>query len=429
MIQILMNSGRQQVISMTILAFIFAGPAQSRGGVRTVHSIPPRASAERLKSVLGEMVKAAKHARAMANAHASQKRAAGQMRGHMSEFYFHQTPYPNFGADFPASSPTSPSFPSRTSPSSSGGGYASVAAAQVDTLYGAAIQSAGSGVLADNIASQQADFQAAFQNLDLRERRLQLKRAAFDEARYERMNTPAPETVREERRQQRLIRARNMPPLDEIVSGQTLNDLLDNVQRVQAHGLLAGTSISLDPNDLAHLNITTTGDQRGSNEMFRPGALSKWPDLLNRHEFAADKKAMLSALAEASRSQANGSVNEAKTAEARRLIETMRGRLFDMRFQATMLDYAKALEFLNKLGGTIDLLAGPNSTKYLNGTYAANGSSVGEMADRMIAHGLKFARATPGDEPNYSRIYQKLATYEISLSRKTELQTADSRAR
>ena len=158
------------------------------------------------------------------------------------------------------------------------------------TNYGAAIQSANTGVLADDIAAQQASFQAAYQNTDLRERRLQLRRSAFDEALYEKMNTPSPEAVREELRKQRLERARNAPPLDEIASGEALNELLANIQRIRARGEVVGAAVPVDPELAFHINVSTTGDQRGSNEMFKPGALSRWPALLNSDEFAANKK-------------------------------------------------------------------------------------------------------------------------------------------
>jgi hypothetical protein len=35
----------------------------------------------------------------------------------------------------------------------------------------------------------------------------------------------------------------------------------------------------------------------------------------------------------------------------------------------------------------------------------------------MIGKGLKFAKATPGDEPYYEALYQQLATFEIGLNR------------
>jgi hypothetical protein len=428
MMSILMNGGRWLFTALGVMAFVSFGSAQMRGGIGSRSpllqpvvlpgaQVGPHAT----QGGFGRMVTAAtiENNRLLA---ANQLAAtAFQAR---SGFYSQMSPY--WGAGTTPLTSSYPGYGGYGAGGYGGGGYGggSSMTATFPTNYGAAIQPANSGVVADDIASQQAEFQAAFQNTDLRERRLQLRRSAFDEALYEKMNTPSPETVREELRQQRLARARNTPPLDEIASGQALNELLANIQRIEARGPVVGPVIPVDTQNPVHINVTTTGDQRGSNELFRPGALSRWPSLLNTEEFAADKRALEAALAEASRSQANGTVNEAKTAEARRLVEAMKNRMFEKRFEVVMADYAKAVDFLDKVTTTVNILGNQDAAPYLNGTYAAKGSTVSQLADQMISNGLKFAKATPGDEPYYSKLYQQLVSYDIGLSRKAEEQTA-----
>jgi hypothetical protein len=432
MMSILMNGGRWLFTALGVLAFVSVAPAQMRGGIGSRSpllqpvvlpgaQVGPHAT----QGGFGRMVTAAtienNRLATAATFENNRLSAATQIALARSGFYSQTSPY--WGAGM---TPLASSYPGYGGGGYGGGGYGggSSMTAAFPTNYGAAIQPANSGVLADDIASQQADFQAAFQNTDLRERRLQLRRSAFDEALYEKMNTPSPETVREELRQQRLARARNTPPLDEIASGQALNELLANIQRIQARGAVAGPTIPVDPQNSVHINVTTTGDQRGSNELFKPGALSRWPSLLNTEEFTADKKALEAALAEGSRSQANGTVNETKTTEARRLVEAMKNRMFEKRFEVVMADYAKAVDFLDKLTTTVSILGNQDAAPYLNGTYTAKGSTVSQLADQMISNGLKFAKATPGDEPYYSKLYQQLVSYDIGLSRKAEEQTA-----
>ena len=94
----------------------------------------------------------------------------------------------------------------------------------------------------------------------------------------------------------RLARARNTPPADEIASGQALNELLTNIQRIQARDAISGNSVPVEPETLGHINVTTTDDLRGSNELFKPGAFSKWPSLLSGDSFADDRKKVLTAL-------------------------------------------------------------------------------------------------------------------------------------
>ncbi len=428
---ILMNSRRWLLITLGMLASVSTGLAQMKGSVgsrpkivepttrpivHTAGPVPPQVSAQGIEGAFGRMVTAA----TIAN---NRIRVAEQFAAIRSGFYSQLSPYGASGLPLASSSPGSGG--GYGGGYGGGGGYSMMSQSSTfPTLYGAAIQPANSGVLADDIASQQADFQAAFQITDLKERRLQLRRSAFDEALYEKMNTPAPETVREELRQQRLIRARNAPPLDEISSGAALNELLTNIQRIQSRGPVVGASISVDPENPVHINVTTTDDQRGTNELFKPGAFSRWPLLLNTAEFVSDKKAVEAALAEASRSQANGMVNDAKTLEARRLVEVMKNRIFQKRFDVVMTDYAKAVEFLDKLSSIVSILANQDAANYLNGTYTAKGNTVGQVADHMISNGLRFAKASAGDEPYYSKLYHQLVTYEIGLSRKAEEQTA-----
>ena len=144
--------------------------------------------------------------------------------------------------------------------------------------YGSWIQPANTGVEQDDIARQQANFQGAFQNQDLKLRQLQVKQAAFDEMRYEQMNTPPPEVVREEQRQSQLTRARNMPPENEIWSGDALNSMLTNIQMIEARENVRGYEIPLKKDIVAHLNVSTTNDNSGSNEFFKASTAPEWPD-------------------------------------------------------------------------------------------------------------------------------------------------------
>ncbi len=246
----------------------------------------------------------------------------------------------------------------------------------------------------------------------------------FDQASYEKMNIPPADAVREELRQQRLNRARSVPPASEIASGESLNELLANIQRIQARQAVVGNSIDVDANTLGHINVTTTGDLRGSNEFFKPGALSKWPILLSGDKFAADRKNVLAAFAEATSARMSGTANGKIAVEARKLVEGMKDKLFRGRFDASFTDYTNAVAFIDKLTNTLNVLAKHDALKFLNGTYVAKGNTVSQLADHMITHGLKFAKATSGDEPHYAKLYQLIVSYEIDLSRKAEQELA-----
>lgn len=304
-----------------------------------------------------------------------------------------------------------------------GTGFQGGGATPWSSQYGAWIQPAAGYWAADDIARQQAYYQGKMQYQDTELRRLQLKRAAFDEMRYEKMNTPPPELVREESRLERLHRARNTPPREEITTGDALNELLNNIQRIQIRDGVSGAMIPLSPETVAHINVTTTGDSSGSNEFFKPNSFPDWPYAFAGTEFDDYKKRLQSDLTEMANAQFKGKVDSAKAADAKLVVNAVKARLFENRTKVTFNDYLAATEFLSKVSNTIDTLNKPGAKNFLDGTYSAKGKSVSELVEYMISKGLKFSQATAGFEPDYLSLYQQLVTYELGLSRLVGQQT------
>ena len=258
---------------------------------------------------------------------------------------------------------------------------------------------------------------------DVEVRRLQLRRAAFDQTLYEKMNAPPREFVREEARLQRLDRARNNPPRAEIVNGHVLNELLDSIQRVQSSDGATGATVTLSPETVSHINVTTTGDSSGSNEFFKPGSFPDWPQAFAAPAFDDAKKQLQSDLVQLANAQLKGKVDPASSAEAKRTTDAIKARLFQIRSNVAFNDYIAASAFLSKLSNTIESLSKPGAGRFLDGTYAAKGNNVAELIEHMISKGLKFAQATSGHEADYLVLYQRLAAYEVGLSRSTVRQT------
>lgn len=296
-----------------------------------------------------------------------------------------------------------------------GGGGGSIAS-PYSSSYGSWITAAPTNDSQDYIALNQASMSNRMMAEDLKAKKLQTRRAMFDEMRYERENTPTDEEIREEMRLQRLMRARNSPPENELVTAAPLNELLNSVQRTQARENVIGYAIPLDPEILKHINVMTL-DNRSSNEFFKPGSLPDWPLAFDNEVFAADKKRFSEALFTMGKSQLDGKLNLAKTGDARKALATIRENLFLLRFNISSSDYIDALGYLTKLGDTVEVLSKPEAKKFMDGTYSAKGETVGDLLAYMTGKGLKFARATPGSEPSYAALYQALVTYELSLNR------------
>lgn len=282
--------------------------------------------------------------------------------------------------------------------------------------YGAWIQPAFSWVLQDDISRGQSSLQRSMMLQDYTLRKLQVRKAQLDQMNYERMNTPSPEAIREEMRMTRLTRARSTPPLDEIASGESLNELLTNIQRIKANDGVVGEPVPLDADVVKRINVTATGDSRGSNEFFRTG-ITSWPYAFDGEVFAADKKRLLTNISYMAKLQEGGTTDGAKIDESRKAIESMHEKLFASRNLISFTDYVAGLQFLTKLTDAVNLLAKPEAKAYLDGTYSAKGESVAELVDYLISKGLKFARASSGNESYYARLYQQLLTYELGLTK------------
>ena len=227
---------------------------------------------------------------------------------------------------------------------------------------------------------------------------------------------PPLEVVREQQESNRLDRARGTPPTKEIASGESLNVLLASIQRNRAKSIDGEGSIPLDPEVVKNINVTPSGSNDGSNEFFK-SSFPEWPVVFEGDSFAAGKKKIEMEVAAQTTLQKGGQLDGAKADDLRRTVQGMKEQLFELRNQASFTNYVAALEFLSKLNDMINVLGNPGATAYLDGTIAAKGNTVAELADYMITNDLKFAKASAGSEKYYVRLHRQLLTYELQLKR------------
>ena len=89
--------------------------------------------------------------------------------------------------------------------------------------------------------------------------RVKNQRLRFDEANYERERTPSPEEIRLRSLKEQVMRSRNNPPVTEIQSGKSLNDLLMDIRSVRSKGdsaELRTFQLPLSEETLKHINVT-----------------------------------------------------------------------------------------------------------------------------------------------------------------------------
>jgi hypothetical protein len=280
--------------------------------------------------------------------------------------------------------------------------------------YGGYMQGAAS------IINAQANFtqarqQAAILKEQARQARLDTQRRIFDEWLYEQANTPTWEQMQERARQERVQRSLFGPDPNEIASGWALNELLTDIQRLQAVTGLRGPHVPLDPEAVAHINFSAAGSNLGGVGMFRGGKIP-WPGVFLDPRFDRDRAEVERLLAEAIRFAQTGSGSPTAANDLDRAVQALRARLREAVDDIPAADYITALEFFRNLDSSVQALRQPTGGRLLSGELTARGNTVDQLVDSMTRQGLRFAPAVPGYEGAYSAIWQALRTYDLALA-------------
>jgi hypothetical protein len=90
-------------------------------------------------------------------------------------------------------------------------------------------------------------------------------------------------------------------------------------------------------------------------------------------------------------------------------------RLTDSVSDLSPSQYIEAKRYLNQVGDAIAALSDPKAGAYLNQTWVGKARNVAELVGYMGRSGLRFAPATPGDEPAYNALYRALADFDAAM--------------
>jgi hypothetical protein len=279
--------------------------------------------------------------------------------------------------------------------------------------YGGPLQGLAALTLADG--QYLISVQRARQDLErAQQARIDTRRKLFDEIRYERMNTPTAEELRIKDIQTALMRARNDPPLTEIFNGDTLNRLFNHLATQQGKGI-KGPHVVLDDEILKHINLTTgTGGNVG---LLKADGKLTWPLPLQAPQYDAQRSIINANIAKAVEAvKYNNPVDRSTMKPLRDALDDLR-RSLDLNIAAVSpSEYLESTRYLNMLDDAYKALQDPNVGNFFNQKWAPKGRTVAELVDNMAqVQGLKFAPATPGDEPYYNALYRALLTYDAGM--------------
>jgi hypothetical protein len=247
--------------------------------------------------------------------------------------------------------------------------------------------------------------------------RIDTRRRLFDELRYEQMNTPTSEELRDRDILLRIQRSRNSPPRGEVWSGQSLNDLLTAINRNETANGVQGPTVPVDEATLRRINVTD-GTTRGSGGMFRNDGRIRWPLVLGDARFDADREKIDMLAAEAVKQiKAYGNADVKTLRDLTEAVRALQARIDDNVRALTPSDSIRASRFARELNDGVKTLGGESAANFFNGKWQLQGGTVAEVVTFMNRNGLKFAPATDGDEAAYNAFFQDLLSYDAGLSR------------
>jgi hypothetical protein len=247
--------------------------------------------------------------------------------------------------------------------------------------------------------------------------KLDYRRRQFDEWRYRIENMPDPEALRQRDRAREVARARRAPPITEVLSAKSLNDLLEHIKEEHSKGM-RGPPLQLDDETLKRINVRTA--HGGNIGLLKNGKLS-WPLPLRSADFEENRKKLETALEDAiNRAKINGSVDATLLKDMLAALQGLHATLdkVDTVSKITTAQYIEGKRYLNFLDDAMRALQDPNVANYFGGEFQARGKSVGDLVEYMKNKGLEFAAAVPGDEAAYRALHNALAAYDENLSDK-----------
>lgn len=285
--------------------------------------------------------------------------------------------------------------------------------------YGAMLSGAADVTRAQSDSWVQAE-QARIMREQADQAKLDTKRKAFDEARYEKANTPTYAERKAATDTRVFQRVMVSPTPYEISSGESLNIMLpflDSMARQGSHG----PPTPLDPALLQMVNITLPG---------KPGLAIlgdvdniPWPSgLVGPLQEKLEKNLKLAVDSVRTKGRVDPKIYAMVQTGAKDLRADM-----DKRFnqeKINMSRFAEGSTFLTSLNKELVSLGDATAAKLLGPVAHPQGKDVLEVLGYMIVNGFLFAPARPGDESAYRSLHNAMAGFGQSAQVASRL-TAD----
>ncbi len=243
------------------------------------------------------------------------------------------------------------------------------------------------------------------------------RRSTQDQMEYERarwLERIDPDTQRQKDQERALRRSLNDPPSAEIWSGDALNALFKDIQNAESAGVRA-PSVPLDPEWLAHINLTTGTTSTAGVGMLKDLTRFNWPLVLKKSAFEGDRKQIEAMTRQAVSQAPSGNIDADLLDKLNEAVGNMEEHAKNMAQDMTPTQIVQSTRYLHELKDSLKVLQDPNVANYFNNKWQARGSTVAELVANMTSQGLRFAPAAAGDEPSYTSLHRAMVTYEDRL--------------
>jgi hypothetical protein len=246
--------------------------------------------------------------------------------------------------------------------------------------------------------------------------RIENERLKFDLQAYKRAHTLTPEQERELFRWEEVRRAQNNPPLTEVYSAKSLNDLLTDLQIIQALGPPAAAA-PLSHAVLRKINVTP--DRCGGHLGILKDERLRWPTLLCQPKFKNERDQLDRLLRDAFWQVSHGlGVDDFVAPLSGAIMELDRklrsaARSVENKATWSAEEYIDAKRFLTHCDDAVRVLRKGDVRQVRQ--CRARGKTVAELVRYMTEHGLRFAPATTEDKAAYAALHRALADYDLLI--------------
>jgi hypothetical protein len=269
---------------------------------------------------------------------------------------------------------------------------------------------------AADLIRAQGEYELTYQearlvNQQVEKAKVDTRRHIYDEWLEERAKRPTLQDEAERDQANELRRALKNAPAQEILSGHTLNIILQDLGARQSQWA-AGPATPIDPQILQHVNVTVRGASgTGILKAVCDGGTLSWPMALRGTAYEEETDRIDQGLADAIRgAPASHTIDPDTLSDLLEDLGELRGELSKHIEELTPSDHVQAKRFLDQLGEALRGLQQPGALDRLREKQVPEGRTVPELVRFMTAKGLVFAPAAAGDDAAYIALYNALAS-------------------